>query len=1017
MPSLLSLFYLYKLHKGHRTFFCCVIFIVSIFGIHTINAQQPTYFNYTVKEGLPSNTVYCVFQDSKGYIWLGTDRGLARYDGYSFTVYTTTDGLAGNVIYDIYEDSKSKIWFACNNGGACYFYNNTIYTKKNDTLLQKVLANGSALKTLEDRNHNLILLMQFNIYKITPEGKLVEIKHSNIKYYSGMALNSKGEVIILSNGGIYNINTGAQIQFVKKSINAPLGHSKTIIIGNRMYHIQQTELVCNNLPGGDTLSESYDITDNPYQTQGLLSLKNNSILIGTQNGLYTWDIINKKVVSHSFEKTSISSLLVDKEENLWITSLNNGIYLSINPNIKLLNNKSGLTFNYTNFVDRLSDGTIALGSNQYKIAFLRNGMITNVKLPEQFGEGKVEKIRVGLDGNYYIALGSILMQVNRLSFAIRILPMAARDILFDSKGKILLVAGTSLLEVNTNNTEKIYQLSKISLPRSMGLLTPNIIASGLYKGSFSNRIYVYGLFGVKYYENDSLIDLLQDNEYLSKNIYRVQETSDGLVWLASNIYGVLVFYQNKLFRLDVSAGLPSNFINSLYVDNQNQIWVASVEGLSKITYSIANNDLKFQVLNYNQSDGLVAKNINDITKDGETLYVSTEEGICVFTESDLKSNGKAPALIIESVFFNNEIQPNSTQYRSDYRNNSVKIKYVGISYGSFGKIKYKYRIKGLEDNWTYTDNTVIDYPALPSGNYVFELVAFSSKGISSNFKSFNISITPPLWRTWWFITLSIISMSLLVYYIVQRRLASIQESHQIKEQVLNLENQNLEAQKKQAIYERELLDIKNQALRLHMNPHFIFNAINSIQGFYASGEIDIARSYIGKFSTLLRMILDQSKKEFIGIEEEIKTITYYLDLNQLRFDNKFNYEIDVDESLIANKEEVAPMLLQPFIENAILHGIAPLKNVGKIIVRMFDRGKYIRCEIEDNGVGRDFSYQMNKDRVYKSTGIQVTQKRIDLLNSIHEGSTIEKCSIVDLYDELGKPSGTKVIFNILKNSI
>ncbi len=994
-----------------------IYFIAAIVLGHLANAQQPTYVNYTVKEGLPSNTVYSCLQDREGYMWFGTDRGIAKYDGYTFKVYTTIDGLAANVIYDIYQDSKGRIWFACNNGEACYFLNDTFFSKKNDALLNKIVASGSGLKTLEDKDHNIILLMAFDIIRISPKNEVEEIGPKLVKYFSGMSINEKGEVIALGNTGIYNCSNRKFIEFNKTSINKPLGHSKTMVFNNRLYHIQNIELACNSLPGDEPFSEVYKISDANSLTQSLILDRNQNILIGTQNGLYQWDLQKKSIVSRSFDKTSISSMLIDNESNLWITSLNNGIFLSINPNIKVLNDKSRLKFNYSNFVDRLSDGTIALGSNQYNLAFLRGDQMYNIKLPIQFGEGKVEKVRIGPDGNYYIALGSILMKVNKTNFAVSIIQVAARDILFDKKGRILVVAGTSLLDMNVEQAEMIREASKMPMKRANGLMIKNIIANGIYKGGFSNRIYLYGLFGVKYYENDSLKELLPNHDYLSKNIYRVLETPDGLVWMASNIYGVMAIYNNKLFCLDQSAGLPSNFINSIYADPQNQIWVASVEGLSKINYSIANNDIKFQVLNFNQSDGLVAKNVNDITMDGKTIYASTEEGICVFTEADLQSRSKEPILIIETVSFNEVPQLKATQYKSTFRNNTLRIQYVGLSYSSFEKIKYKYRIKGLENNWTYTDNRIIDYPALPPGNYTFELMAFNSKGICSELQSIEIIIYPPFWQTWWFLLLASLLVLFGIYLLVQRRLNNIKNRHKTREQLLNLENQNLEAQKKQAIYERELVDIKNQALRLHMNPHFIFNAINSIQGFYASGDIEIVRNYIGKFSTLLRLILDQSNKECIDIQEEVKTITLYLELNKLRFDNKFTYEIIIDNSLIDNKEEVAPMLLQPFIENAILHGIAPLKTIGKITVRMLDKGNYIQCEIEDNGVGRDFSRTLNQNRMYKSTGIQVTQKRIDLVNGSTKLNEPEQFQIVDLYDEAKNSMGTKIIFNVLKNSI
>ncbi len=983
-----------------------------------IYGQQPVYFNYTVKDGLPSNTVYSSFQDSKGYMWFGTDRGVVRYDGYEFSVYTTSDGLADNVIFDIFEDSSHRIWFACNNGNACYYFNNTFYNKNNHKTLAKIAANGPGLKTIEDKDHNIYILTHYKIFTISPDENVKEVRINESRLFSSINLNEKKEVIVLAATGIYNITTSEKVSFGQNVLNIPQLNSKAIIWNGRLYHTQKNEFVSNTLPGNihGPATEIYNVTSNIYLTQCLLRDQANSLLVGTQNGLFHWDLSAKKIISHSFEKTSISSLLRDNENNLWITSLNNGIFLSVNPKIRLLNEKSGLNFNNCYFIDKLSDGTIVFGSDRYRMALLRNNKIYNIKLPEHTGVGKIEKIRIDPEGNYYLTSGSALMKINKNNFSVKVMNIAARDIFFDSESRILMVAGNSLIEINNHDIQKVYNCLPVKILRKDGFAITNIKANGIYKGIHSNNIYIYGLFGVKTYANDQVYSLLKNKEELSKNIYRVVETPDGIIWLASNIYGVLVIYKSQLITIDKTAGLPSNYINSIYADKLNQIWVAGAEGLSKITYKVMNDEPRFQVLNYSQSDGLISKNIYDVTKDDDMIYTATEEGICIFDEKDLTPAVKVPVLNIESVFFNEKAKPDTTLYISDFKNNSVRIKYTGLSFASFGNIQYKYRMKGLENNWSYTYNTVLEYPAVPPGDYQFEIMAFNSKGDGSEIKSFAISITPPFWRTWWFIIFVILSSVCILFFILHRWINNLKKAHKIKEQVLNLENQQLEAQRKQSEYERELLEIKNQALRLHMNPHFIFNAINSIQGFYASGETEKARTYIGKFSGLLRMILMQSTKEYIHIQDEIKIIMLYLELNKLRFENKFDYELITDPTLIEQNEEIPPMIIQPFIENSIIHGIAPLKSMGKITVSILNKGDYIQCVIEDNGVGRKFSHNLNKDRIYESTGIHVTQKRLDLLNGISNNSNIKMFEIIDLYDKEGMSTGTKVIFFILKSS-
>lgn len=993
-------------------FFCLLSIVFITYG------QQPVYFNYTVKDGLPSNTVYSSFQDSRGYMWFGTDRGVVRYDGYAFAVYTTSDGLADNVIFDIFEDSSHRIWFACNNGNACYYFNNKFYNKNNHKTLAKIAANGPGLKTIEDKDHNIYVLTHYKLFMISPYDSVTEIKINESRLYSSINLNEKKEVVVLAATGIYNITTYEKVLFGQNALNIPQLNSKAVIWNGKLYHTQKSEFACSALPGNIyTPTEIYSVTSKIYLTQSLLPDQANSLLVGTQNGLFHWDLSERKIISHSFERTSISSILRDDENNLWITSLNNGIFLSVNPKIRLLNEKSGLNFNNCYFIDKLLDGTIVFGSDRYRMAILRDDKIYNIKLPEHTGEGKIEKIRIAPEGNYYLTSGSVLMKVNKNNFSVKVMNIAARDIFFDKDGRILMVAGNSLIEVNNHDIQNVYNYLPVKIPRRDGFAIANIKANGIYKGIHSNNIYIYGLFGVKTYANDQVHSLLNNKEALSKNIYRVVETPDGLIWLASNIYGVLVIYRNQLITIDKTAGLPSNYINSIYADKLNQIWVAGAQGLSKITYKIINDEPRFQVLNYSQSDGLISKNIYDVTKDGDRIYAATEEGICIFEERDLNQVVKVPVLNIESVFFNEKIKPDTGHYVSDFKNNSIRIKYAGLSFASFGNIQYKYRMKGLENNWSYTYNTVLEYPAIPPGDYVFEIMAFNSKGDASEIKSLAISIIPPFWRTCWFIAFVLLFSVLILYLILQRWVNNLKKAHQIKEQVLNLENQQLEAQRKQAEYERELLEIKNQALRLHMNPHFIFNAINSIQGFYASGEIEKARTYIGKFSGLLRMILMQSKKEYIHINEEINIITLYLDLNKLRFENKFDYELIADKTLLDDNEEIPPMIIQPFIENSIIHGIAPMKSMGKIKVSILSNGDYIQCMIEDNGVGRNFSQALNKDRIYESTGISVTQKRIDLLNGINENPNINRFEIIDLYNDEGISAGTKVVFYILKNSL
>ncbi len=213
--------------------------------------------------------------------------------------------------------------------------------------------------------------------------------------------------------------------------------------------------------------------------------------------------------------------------------------------------------------------------------------------------------------------------------------------------------------------------------------------------------------------------------------------------------------------------------------------------------------------------------------------------------------------------------------------------------------------------------------------------------------------------------------------------------------------------------ERKNIDIEQRLLRTQMNPHFIFNSLNSINSFITDNNSDSAQSFLSKFARLMRYILENSRKTFVPVEDEINTLELNMQLEQLRFDNKFDFEINVDEKIDQEYTFIPPMLIQPFIENAIIHGIAGKTGKGKIKVELKPEGKLMQCIIEDNGIGRKKAMEIKRksgSKKHRSLGMKVTQERLDILNEKTEEDVSVK--IIDLKDESGNPRGTKVELRI-----
>jgi tetratricopeptide (TPR) repeat protein len=209
--------------------------------------------------------------------------------------------------------------------------------------------------------------------------------------------------------------------------------------------------------------------------------------------------------------------------------------------------------------------------------------------------------------------------------------------------------------------------------------------------------------------------------------------------------------------------------------------------------------------------------------------------------------------------------------------------------------------------------------------------------------------------------------------------------------------------------ENSLIDLEQKALRLQMNPHFIFNALNSIQSFITENNQSAARKYLSKFARLMRLIMENSARKTVSLQNEIDVLTDYLELTRLRFPEKFTFTITVDEQIDTSDCEIPPMLLQPFVENAVLHGLATKESDGKIEIRFQKEQNMIACVIEDNGVGRKQAME-KKLHTHKSTGMLVTEER---LKAFGEQNAVEtNLQIVDLFDNFGNACGTRVILDL-----
>jgi hypothetical protein len=335
-------------------------------------------------------------------------------------------------------------------------------------------------------------------------------------------------------------------------------------------------------------------------------------------------------------------------------------------------------------------------------------------------------------------------------------------------------------------------------------------------------------------------------------------------------------------------------------------------------------------------------------------------------------------------------------YNLSYKDNNISFEYAGISFKSGGDIIYHYKLNGLDKDWKETRLNTLSYQSLPGGNYELELFAINKFGIKSRIIHVGFFIGQPFWKTWWFFLGLLLFAIACTWWIVNRR------------------NKKLRTEiEKQNKIEHQFMELEQKALQAQMNPHFIFNCLNSIQRYMLTDNKLAANEYLTGFASLIRQTLDNSEKKTITVAEEIFYLKKYLEMEKMRFEDDFIYSISGDPSMKVDFIEMPALLLQPYVENCLRHGIRYKENgVGRVEIYYSIKEGKLCWYIRDNGIGRKKAAELKSLQhiEYQSKGMSLTEKRVMLLNKIkNDKITIE---VIDLMTSGDVPCGTEVVIKI-----
>jgi hypothetical protein len=952
-----------------------------------MQAQGPVSIHLSEKNGLPDKEFYDIIEDNGGFIWLCADKGLFRYDGKIFKSYTNKK-QRGISVFGAKQDSLGRIW--CNNISGQFFYTEGeklhLFTD-----LSKLLKGELPQFTI--KGEYLLVFSRGHIYRVNLKTKLLDYNYtSNDRQVFGEPFRV-GETIYFTNGvSLERITSKNEF---KKIFSTNLLQSNkdgtNIVQGkSRVFKTSSSFFLLENRYGTNTFFQ-LNISDKSINNAiGLKALakeriytlfeNENEIWIGTNSGVFIYELFANKfhLKKRFFKNKDITKILKDKEDNYWLTTLNNGIYVIPNINIETCAISEG--YKNISSLDVIDSNTLVFGTKGGNVGFydVTTSKEKCIKLPTK---DRVSSLRY-LPGKH-----TVFISKDVGSYTLNYKTFGLTKINLDKKFNT-----AKSLTILKNNDLLLTSYSTVKILKDF-----NFNSEGIYISN-NNRTYtshynktrneVYIAFVGDLVKYDSVWNP-KTIQYKNKSIYgkSISETANGVVWVATFKNGVFgIKNDSVIHHYTTTNGLTSNNIERIKVD-KNKLWIALDNSIQVL--EIATGKLK----TLTKRDGVVSYDITGIEILKNKVFFSSNEGI--FSIDKQKAfKTQTPVVYFNKVEINEEDTLIKGSYDLKYDQNAIKIGFNvnGFLYNQKGK--YKYRLKGFNNNWLTTDIGVnsVKYNSLPAGKYTFQVrPLLNSQTNTGIIKELHFLIEKPFWETWrfiWGVSFLVLGSTILYF----RKKIKIRE----KERTIQLEKMTLE---------KEMIAFNLTALRSQMNPHFIFNALNSIQDLILKQDTDASYDYIVLFAKLIRNTLSYSSQDFIPIEKELDFLKVYLQLEKLRFGEDFSYNISYDGN---ENLEVPSLLIQPFIENALVHGLLHKAGKKELTIEFTFINNILQCVITDNGIGRNKASEISnrQGNHHESFALGAIEKRLEIFKkqySDHIGYVIE-----DLYDNhIAK--GTKVI--------
>ena len=987
-------------------------------------AQNQELRQFSVEDGLPQSQVYDMVQDHQGYLWLATQGGgLARFNGKDFKVYNTNNGLGSNYINAFYA-ANDTIFIGTKRGLSIKVKEDIVstatpeihrITQINGTTY---LLTGKGLFTLSNLNSDkgIEKTEKVSLEKTLDQSRINDIIYDGKQYW------------IASNQGLYNItnikNEPAE-RMVEDNFVALLKFQDRILAATASEGLYS--FIPNQFEDSFLVLEGFKINDISIQNE-------KEVWIATKDqGIYRLDLKTHEpepIVNYNMglNTKNVKKVLTDRQGNTWIATSGGGFYKYFQNNFRHYDDSSGRLGNRIYAIHTNQDGVWVSHSKTGISKVGRNG-VQNISPPEQFKNIKFSAIASDENRNLYLGSDGNGIWLRHLKI---------RDTFIEDHSKIselrkikIPLKSISNHEISTNTGFPHDRISNIIAHADT--VWAATYASGIVKFSYNPELKK----PLKIYRETSIatgVENLYINHILHSGNKLWYATKNGkLGYIEGNrvnhlgkvlgeevaINSILV-YNNRIFLGTAGRGIwwsvlskqlsfkklkgskPLSSENSLQLifDNDGYLWSGSERGVDKI---LLNQDTEItDVFRFGSNDGFfgIETTLNAVDKDDfGRLWFGTIKGLTAYIPSNEHSNSDAPQLFLEELKINlKSIDSLNLEHWTDTKRvlklapyqNQVTIGFNSVDLNHPNSIEY--RTKWNDTEWTaWTTNNSRNFSGLSYGKHTISIQSRNYRWKESDVKKVSIFIERPLHRKIWFQWLLSGIVVLILALFIAMYIKRLNQKNKRRQHQLEIEN--------------HLLDLEQKALRLQMNPHFMFNVLNGIKAM-AKTKPDAMDTTINDFAALLRSTLTSSRKESISLQEEIDALHHYIKLELQMAPKSFNYSINLNSHYAAEGILIPPMLIQPFVENAIRHGILKGNGTGILTIDFSTSQMSLYVKITDNGLGIFESQNLKAVSDHQSMALKVTKERLESIS----GKNV--LMIKELKADNGSIRGTEVKFKL-----